>query len=144
MEFVRVANYDLSGFADTSAVTPGAESRKTPMSETFWQRLDKAARSITPFGLTRFLVILSVVPMRIPKYAEIAPVFSQQWQFTIGRLQSRISCRYGLYLCLAYSRTYCRCTSWTLYFSFFDCLWGGSLSTPILCEAFIPPLMARL
>ena len=46
------------------------------MSETFWQRLDKAARSITPFGLTLFLVILSVVPMRIPGYAEIAPVLA--------------------------------------------------------------------
>ena len=46
------------------------------MSAVFWQRLDKAARSVTPFGLTLFLVILSVVPMRIPGYAEIAPVLA--------------------------------------------------------------------
>ena len=46
------------------------------MSATFWQRLDKSARSITPFGLTFFLVVLSVVPTRIPGYAEIAPVLA--------------------------------------------------------------------
>ncbi len=46
------------------------------MNAVFWQRLDKAARSITPFGLTLFLVVLSVVPTRIPDYAEIAPVLA--------------------------------------------------------------------
>ena len=46
------------------------------MSSIFWQRLDTAARSITPLALTLFLVILSVVPMRVPGYAEIAPVLA--------------------------------------------------------------------
>ena len=54
MEFVRVADYGLSCRYVGGDTECRGESRKTPMSETFWQRLDKAARSITPFGLTLF------------------------------------------------------------------------------------------
>ena len=46
------------------------------MNLTIWQRLDQWARNITPAGLTLVLVILSVVPLRIPGYAEIAPVLA--------------------------------------------------------------------
>ena len=46
------------------------------MSIAFWQKLDQTARSITPFGLSLLLVILSVVPTYIPGYAQIAPILA--------------------------------------------------------------------
>ena len=46
------------------------------MSIAFWQKLDQTARSITPFGLSLLLVILSVVPTHIPGYAQIAPILA--------------------------------------------------------------------
>ncbi len=39
-------------------------------------RLDALARRLTPFGITLALVILSMVPMRIPEFAAIAPTFA--------------------------------------------------------------------
>lgn len=44
------------------------------MNTIVWQNLDKKIREVAPFGFTLSLVILSVVPTRIPGYAEIAPV----------------------------------------------------------------------
>ncbi len=41
-----------------------------------WQKLDQMARNITPFSLTLALIIFSVVPLRIPGYAPIAPVLA--------------------------------------------------------------------
>ena len=46
------------------------------MSIAFWQKLDQTARSITPFGLSLLLVILSVAPTYIPGYAQIAPILA--------------------------------------------------------------------
>lgn len=46
------------------------------MSTALWQKLDQTARNLTPFFLTLALVILSVVPVRIPGYAEVAPVLA--------------------------------------------------------------------
>lgn len=44
------------------------------MKQSFWQRLDAVARSITPFLLTLVLVVLAQVPLHIPGFAEVAPV----------------------------------------------------------------------
>ncbi len=41
-----------------------------------WQKLDHMARSFTPFGLSLFLVILSVVPTHLPGYAQISPILA--------------------------------------------------------------------
>lgn len=38
------------------------------------QRLDVVMRSLTPFMLTLVLVVLAQVPLRIPGFAEVAPV----------------------------------------------------------------------
>lgn len=46
------------------------------MNITVWHRLDQWVRNITPVGLTLVLVIFSVVPLRIPGYAAIAPVLA--------------------------------------------------------------------
>ena len=46
------------------------------MSVAVWQKLDHMARSLTPFGLSLLLVILSVVPTHIPGYAQIAPILA--------------------------------------------------------------------
>ena len=46
------------------------------MSVAVWQKLDHMARSLTPFGLSLLLVILSVVPTHFPGYAQIAPVLA--------------------------------------------------------------------
>ena len=44
------------------------------MNAVIWQKLDQKFREITPFVFTLILVILSVIPLGIPGYAEIAPV----------------------------------------------------------------------
>lgn len=44
------------------------------MTAVIWQKLDQKVREIAPFCFTLILVILSVVPTRIPGYTEIAPV----------------------------------------------------------------------
>ena len=46
------------------------------MNTALWQKLDQAARNITPFLLTLVLVFISVLPTRIPIYAEVAPVLA--------------------------------------------------------------------
>ena len=46
------------------------------MNLAFWQYIDRFSRQLTPFALTLLLVILSVVPLRIPGYAQIAPVLA--------------------------------------------------------------------
>ncbi len=45
------------------------------MKSSLWQRLDLLARSLWPFTLTLLLLIVSVVPLRIPYFAPISPGF---------------------------------------------------------------------
>jgi rod shape-determining protein MreD len=40
---------------------------------TLWQRLDLVARQITPFLLTLAVVMLALVPLRIPDFAPVVP-----------------------------------------------------------------------
>ena len=81
--------------------------------------------------------------MRIPGYAEIAPVLALMAVYHWAIYRPNLMPLWSIFV-LGVLRTYCPVYLLTLYFSFFDCLWGGSLSTPILCGAFIPPLLARL
>ncbi len=46
------------------------------MKRSFWVQLDVWARNMTPFGLTLILVIISMVPMHVPGYARVVPLFS--------------------------------------------------------------------
>lgn len=45
------------------------------MTLTFWQRLDRAGRSLAPFAVTVLLVLMGMVPLPIPAYAPVAPSF---------------------------------------------------------------------
>ena len=44
------------------------------MRASLWQRLDLTARQITPFGLTFLLVLIGVLPWRVPGLDAVAPV----------------------------------------------------------------------
>lgn len=44
------------------------------MKPSFWHRLDKFARDLTPFGLTFLLLIVDAVPFHIPGFAQVAPL----------------------------------------------------------------------
>ena len=44
------------------------------MNIAIWQKLDYLARSITPFGLSLILIVLSVLPTHIPGYMQVAPI----------------------------------------------------------------------
>jgi rod shape-determining protein MreD len=46
------------------------------MTATFWQRLDKTGRNLAPFAVTLMLVLVGLIPIRIPSYAAIAPQFA--------------------------------------------------------------------
>lgn len=43
------------------------------MRQSFWHRLDHSARNLTPFALAVLLVVLSLVPIRLPGYSPIVP-----------------------------------------------------------------------
>ena len=44
------------------------------MRPSFWQRLDRFARDLTPFALTFVLLVINAVPMQIPGFAQVAPL----------------------------------------------------------------------
>lgn len=44
------------------------------MKPSFWHRLDKFARDLTPFGLVFLLLIIDAVPFHIPGFAQVAPL----------------------------------------------------------------------
>ena len=44
------------------------------MKPNFWQRLDLAARSLLPFAATLVLVLIALVPTRIPSMGAVAPM----------------------------------------------------------------------
>ena len=46
------------------------------MRREFFLRLDRLARNLTPFGLTLVLIILGMLPVRIPDYASVAPILA--------------------------------------------------------------------
>lgn len=46
------------------------------MTLTLWQRLDKAGRNLAPFAVTVMLVLVGMVPLHIPAYAQIAPALT--------------------------------------------------------------------
>lgn len=42
----------------------------------FWQFTDRTARNLTPFALALILVVLSLIPVRLPGFAPIAPLLT--------------------------------------------------------------------
>ncbi len=46
------------------------------MKTALWQNLDLAARKLTPFLITLVLVVVSLIPLRMPGYSMIAPAFA--------------------------------------------------------------------
>lgn len=44
------------------------------MKSTFWQRLDRLARRVTPFAVTVLLVVVGAVTLPLPGYVRVAPV----------------------------------------------------------------------
>ena len=46
------------------------------MTSGLWHRFETAVRGLTPFVLTLFLAMLTVVPLRIPDFAPITPVLT--------------------------------------------------------------------
>ena len=44
------------------------------MKPSFWFRLDRFARDLTPFALTFLLLIFDAVPFHIPGFAQVAPL----------------------------------------------------------------------
>lgn len=46
------------------------------MRRSLWYRLDALGRNLAPFGFTMALVIVSMVPMRLPEFAAVAPMLA--------------------------------------------------------------------
>lgn len=46
------------------------------MTPALWLRLDRIARNLLPVALCLVLVLLSMVPLRVPGYAEVAPMLT--------------------------------------------------------------------
>lgn len=57
------------------------------MTLTFWQRLDRAGRNLAPGAVTVLLVLVGLVPVRIPQYMAITPllVLTSVYYWTIHR-----------------------------------------------------------
>ena len=45
------------------------------MSTVVWQKVDQKVKETIPFLFTFILVLISIIPIRVPGYPEIAPVF---------------------------------------------------------------------
>ncbi len=43
------------------------------MTASFWQRIDRIGRNLAPFAVTVILVLIGMIPLHIPGYAQIAP-----------------------------------------------------------------------
>jgi rod shape-determining protein MreD len=50
--------------------------RRNDMNLVFWQRIDLAARNVTPFAISVVLVLLSVLPIPAPGLNTITPAFA--------------------------------------------------------------------
>jgi rod shape-determining protein MreD len=46
------------------------------MKPTFWHRVDRFARDLTPFALTFVLLVINAIPFHIPGFAQVAPLLS--------------------------------------------------------------------
>lgn len=46
------------------------------MKPTFWYRVDRFARDLTPFALTFLLLVVNAIPFHIPGFAQVAPLLS--------------------------------------------------------------------
>ncbi len=44
------------------------------MKPSFWHRVDKFARDLTPFALTFVLLVVGAIPFHIPGFAQVAPL----------------------------------------------------------------------
>jgi rod shape-determining protein MreD len=44
------------------------------MKPSFWHRIDKFARDLTPFALTFILLVINAIPFHIPGFAQVAPL----------------------------------------------------------------------
>ena len=44
------------------------------MKPSFWHRLDRFARDLTPFGLTFVLLVINAMPFHLPGFAQVAPL----------------------------------------------------------------------
>ena len=45
------------------------------MNASFWYRLDQFARQLFPFALTIALLLVSIIPLRLPAYSSVTPSF---------------------------------------------------------------------
>ena len=58
------------------------------MNLAFWQRIDLAARSVTPFLISLALVLVSVLPLPFPGFAPVMPAraaWSRNTEFSTAR-----------------------------------------------------------
>ncbi|MDB9704530.1 rod shape-determining protein MreD, partial [Rhodospirillales bacterium] len=44
------------------------------MKPSFWHRVDRFARDLTPFALTLMLLVINAIPFHIPGFAQVAPL----------------------------------------------------------------------
>jgi len=44
------------------------------MKPSFWHRVDRFARDLTPFALTFLLLVINAIPFHIPGFAQVAPL----------------------------------------------------------------------
>ena len=44
------------------------------MKPSFWHRVDRFARDLTPFALTFVLLVIGTIPFHIPGFAQVAPM----------------------------------------------------------------------
>lgn len=46
------------------------------MKANIWHRLDLWARHMSPFGLTFVLLLINVIPMRVPRFSQVVPMLA--------------------------------------------------------------------
>ncbi|MDP6883745.1 MAG: rod shape-determining protein MreD [Rhodospirillales bacterium] len=68
------------------------------MKSTVWNRIDAAAKNLTPFGITLILVLIGVVPLFLPVYARVAPLLPVMAVYHWAMHRPRLLPTYAVFL----------------------------------------------
>ena len=63
------------------------------MKPSFWHRVDRFARDLTPFALTFLLLVINVIPFHIPGFAQVAPFVAAYRDLFLDNISTRPDAR---------------------------------------------------
>jgi rod shape-determining protein MreD len=113
------------------------------MNAIVWQKVDQKVKKTIPFLFTFILVLISIIPIRVPGYTEIAPVLPLISIYHWAIYRPTLLPLWAVFI-LGFLYDLLSCTTWSLHFSLFECLRYCSLSEAFYYRKVIFCLLVRL